>query len=65
VVWFSLARYLPPSYAPFRIFIRHHDMLCLACGGLEADSGPSRAIGVGLCRILDANFREFSFHALR
>jgi hypothetical protein len=60
VVGFSLARHLPRSYAPFRIFIRHHDMLCLACGGLEADSAPSRAIGVGLCRILDANFREFA-----
>jgi hypothetical protein len=27
--------------------------------------GDSRGIGVGLCRILDMNFREFLFHALR
>jgi hypothetical protein len=27
--------------------------------------GDSRGIGVGLCRILDVNFREFLFHALR
>jgi len=25
----------------------------------------SRVLGVGLCRILDANFGEFTFHALR
>jgi hypothetical protein len=27
--------------------------------------GDSRGIGVWLCRILDMNFGEFSFHALR
>jgi hypothetical protein len=28
-------------------------------------SGDSKGIGAGLCRILDMNFREFIFYALR
>jgi hypothetical protein len=27
--------------------------------------GDSKGIGAGLCRILDMNFREYLFHALR
>ena len=27
--------------------------------------GDSRGIGVGVCKILDMNFREYLFHALR
>ena len=34
--------------------------LCKVSGG-----GDSRGIGAGLCRILDMNFREYLFHALR
>ena len=45
VVRFSLARCLPGSHARFRIFIRHHNMLCWPRGVPEADSAPSRALG--------------------
>jgi hypothetical protein len=36
-------------------------------GGAERGAwrGDFRGIGMGLCRILDMNFREFQFHALR
>src|SRR5687767_10122543 len=44
-VGFSLARCLPGSHARFRIFIRHHDILCSAHSLAEADSTPRRSLG--------------------
>ena len=65
VVEFSLTRCLPGSHARFRIFIRHHDMLCWVRGVPEVDSARSGIFGVGLCRILDANVGGFTFHDVR
>jgi hypothetical protein len=45
--------------------MRHHNIWGSAYGAGAGLSGILVPVGPGLCRILQMNFREFLFHALR
>src|SRR5215216_2827833 len=53
------------GYAPSCIFMRRHNILCPCRVSGPVLWGVSGAIGPGLCKILDTNFREYLFHVLR
>jgi hypothetical protein len=64
-VGFSPAQDLMEHYALSRIFIRHHNISCSAPSIVEAKSKSRRSLGGSLCRILQAKYPEFPYHALR
>ena len=57
---FVAGRIQDPAYLSIGVTSSSGTGLCGVSG-----VGDSRGMGVGLCRILDVNFREFIFHALR
>jgi hypothetical protein len=54
-----------PSNSSYRIFMQHYKMQSLALGTVPVFSGNRSPLGPGLCRILDMDFGELLFHALR
>jgi hypothetical protein len=57
---FVAGRIQDPAYLSIGVTSSSGTGLCGVSG-----VGDSRGMGVGLCRILDVNFREFIFHALQ
>jgi len=53
------------QHPPSRISIHRCYKLCRGGAIRGVWRGDSRGTRVGLCRILDMNFREYLFHALR
>ena len=61
----SLARCLPESHAPLRIFIQRHNILHPARRALRRTPHRKAYLGVNVCKIPYTNFPEFSFSELR
>jgi hypothetical protein len=53
------------SCAAARIFMRHHHMLASPIGTVAGLSGVFGCVGRQICRISNADFGEYPFHAFR